>query len=518
MNTVLFVGTWNRLSSLSKNGSYFHYSFDFWNTIVFSNPIFKEKRAELVCHLLDGQFTTTDINKAFEEVGRNYNRLMESGSKTTTPYELCDSVIKKIGFNGKIDLNFLLEEVGKIFLQNPPILCEGFLNFFHSINPNGTTISITSNTAFISGSIIKQFLASCRLLDKFHFCLFSDEIGFGKPAKEIFQALIFNTNKVNPGLIGQEIIHIGDNSITDFEGPRNFGLCSFLITPNQGLNNPRYAVHSITNETKFSFSSIAYSKFKFGDYSVAKKFGAELFDYFLASRVHFFEKNPKKIIVYSSPYSQVPTSSYYLAAEFFELLKEHLYFQSDEEVELKFGKINRCQTYTEDYGAMDSQQRYNLIKNDTYSFSDVPDDKSFCIFIDDISITGSHQLVVENMLSSYKCFNSCIFLYYAKLDNLDIPASVENELNFCYVNSIENLLDVFLDDSFRFTTRVIKNVLSRNNIEFNFFFETLLRKKRVELISEFYFLALSNKYESIDIYKDNLFSIQKMIDDIRQSN
>ena len=48
---------------------------------------------------------------------------------------------------------------------------------------------------------------------------------------------------------------------------------------------------------------------------------------------------------------------------------------------MKLGKINRSQSYTEDYGAMNAIERFDLIKNDTYSFFDEPEENSLCILI-----------------------------------------------------------------------------------------------------------------------------------------
>ena len=42
------AGSWNDLIPLIVNENIQHISFDFWNTIVRPNRLFKEKRAELI--------------------------------------------------------------------------------------------------------------------------------------------------------------------------------------------------------------------------------------------------------------------------------------------------------------------------------------------------------------------------------------------------------------------------------------------------------------------------------------
>jgi hypothetical protein len=60
--------------------------------------------------------------------------------------------------------------------------------------------------------------------------------------------------------------------------------------------------------------------------------------------------------------------------------------------------IKRCQTHTEDYGALSAIERFNLVKSDTYEFIEISSIKDLCIFIDDISISDTHQRVIEKLL------------------------------------------------------------------------------------------------------------------------
>ena len=98
---------WHSLSALTDKSSISLYSFDFWNTIVFSNPIFKQKRAEYLISVLSQDFSLKEINQAFEKVGKEYNRLMEAGSKIVAPEKLYLQVLKELKYSQTIDLNSL---------------------------------------------------------------------------------------------------------------------------------------------------------------------------------------------------------------------------------------------------------------------------------------------------------------------------------------------------------------------------------------------------------------------------
>jgi len=502
---------WDSLSALTDNSSISLYSFDFWNTIVFSNPIFKQKRAEYLISMLSQDFSLKEINQAFEKVGQEYNRLMEAGSKIVAPEKLYLQLLKELKYSQTIDLNSLLKGVEAIFLKYPPSIDQEFLDYFDSISKEDIKFSITSNTAFISGSIIRKFLKNINLLDKFNFCLFSDEVGYGKPNKKIYECLYSKSKECHSSISKIEIIHIGDNYEADYMGAVNFGIKAFHIKSNQLFNFPRYAVHSINDINNIPFSSEEYSRFKFGDYNISKKYGAELFDYFKSNHLTNFSEIPKSIIIYSSPYSQLHTSSYYMAEVFFELFEEYIILMNYNTTKLKLGKINRSQSYTEDYGAMDAMQRYNLIKNDTYSFFDVPEEKSFCIFIDDISITGTHQVVIENMMKKSEFTNKSIFLYFAKLDNPQIKASFENDLNFAHVNSIDKLFEVISSDSFKNTTRTTKFILNMNIVDFNYLMKLILKHKKNEIFIYIYQGALLNNYDLIEKYQNNLKELGSLI-------
>jgi hypothetical protein len=176
-----------------------------------------------------------------------------------------------------------------------------------------------------------------------------------------------------------------------------------------------------------------------------------------------------------------------------------------------FSKINRCQTYSEDYGAMSSEQRYNLIKNDTYVFSEEPFEDWRLVFIDDISITGTHQRVIEDIMKLNNYSNESLFLYYSKLDNPIIDPVIENELNYNYVNSSNKLLEIIYSGSFGLTTRAVKYILRLPESDFNIFAQSLIQNKRIDFIKEIISASKSNGYESMDTFKSNFLKLNSLL-------
>jgi hypothetical protein len=486
-----------------------HCSLDFWNTIAYSNPRFKLYRAELLSSVFKGCLDELKISAAFEKVGSEYNRQQISGVKTTSSIELLRSVLSELRLLLSFsELSQLNAEINQLFLKYPPILNNSICQYIDKLVSTDITCSIMSNTAFISGEVIRNFLDNVGLKNKFSFTLFSDEVGFGKPNTPMYELLFSNIQQVFPGVRKSDILHIGDDQVSDFDGARRFGISAFKINPTIKLIHKRHAVHSIFDATAISFNPDDYSKFKFGDTAVANKFGMELFDYFKQNLFPLIIAKYKNFRIFSSPYSEIPTSSYYLTKSFYNAFQNFLIQNNWDNISLMYGKIERSQTYTVDYGSLNADERSALIKNDTYQFRDFPNTDDFCIFIDDISITGSHQSVVENMLVDNSILSPGIFLYYAELSNPTIPPSIENNLNYAFVNNLDNFMEVVFSDSYKVTTRATKFILSLSSSDFDSFINAIVRHRKFHIISEIADMSFSNGYHKIAQYNKNINLIQ----------
>ena len=280
MDLIKDNGNWVDLNILIEQRTIKHYSFDFWNTIAFSNPQFKKERAIYISEFFNLYNKEEEINYAFSLIGEEYNFLMESQLSIISPEALYLKLLKKLKCNKEFDIKKIVEDIELLFLKYPPIIYSGFLNFLELIDSGNKTISITSNTAFISGNVIEKFLESIGLLNKFKFCLFSDRENYGKPHKSIFEKVYLKKKEFEPGINLNEIIHIGDNLNTDYNGAKNIGFQVFHLSPDNSYTYPRYALNSINDISKVPFSPQDYSRFKFGDYLVTETFAKELFDFF----------------------------------------------------------------------------------------------------------------------------------------------------------------------------------------------------------------------------------------------
>ena len=270
------------------------------------------------------------------------------------------------------------------------------------------------------------------------------------------------------------------------------------------LRNERHATHVIFDKREIPFSPEEYSQFKFGDNRVAAKFGNELFDYFITSHAENLIQGKKRIIVFSSPYKIMPTASFYLAHVFYLKLKRTLLNTQFKGVYVDFQKIERCQTYTADYGSLSAKDRLDLIQNDTYQIVTIPKEDDLCIFIDDISITGSHQMVIEQLIERNGILSTNFFLYYALLAEPKIHPSFENFLNYSYLDDFSKMVKLLISDDFRITTRASKYILSQSIENIHLLLTVLTKEGKLKTCEELVTLAYSNEYHKFELYKNNL--------------
>jgi hypothetical protein len=265
-----------------------------------------------------------------------------------------------------------------------------------------------------------------------------------------------------------------------------------------------FSRHLIHNIDHIPFSAADYSKFKFGDGHVAKAFGKELAFHFLQQHgdALLYEE---AIVFVPSPYNAIPTASNALSIFFRDEVNAFLY--KHQKKALLQSKIHRYKTYSVDYGNLTFEERMALISTDTYHL-----DKDFLegrmvLFIDDIKITGSHELIIKKQIEQAKISGNFMFLYFAQLTDDSIPANFENYLNYFAVKGMHELLPIINDASFIMNTRIIKYMLKAEPQHFLDLIGAINEDKLSELVR----YAIGNNYHLMEEYQENLTHISNHI-------
>lgn len=265
-----------------------------------------------------------------------------------------------------------------------------------------------------------------------------------------------------------------------------------------------YSLHKIYDISKLTFNPSDYCKFKFGVESIAQKYGHELAINFIKENSSIL-LNQEELFIAPSPYLSIPTASNYLCKEFIKVINRFLFENNKKAInEIKITRIN---TYTQDYGNLTYEERKFMIEKDTYYIDkEVVKDK-FCIFIDDIKITGSHEFTIKNILSNVEVNGDFYFVYFAELINKEISPKIENYFNYYSLKNIYDLVDIIKNESFKFNTRVIKYLLSLHQKEFEILMKEMDESQRIHLLD----LSISNNYHFIALYLNNINHLKKII-------
>lgn len=257
-----------------------------------------------------------------------------------------------------------------------------------------------------------------------------------------------------------------------------------------------YSLHKISSTDNFGFSPTKYSKFKYGDDSIAKEFGNALAEGFIEN---YLIQTPilHQIVVISSPYSFIPTATFGMKNHFVFRLNRWL-AQNNLPV-VQETKVTRSITYKEDYGELDEEQRLSLIGNDSFQIDGVFLKDKVLIFLDDIRITGSHEKMITKMLKEFHLENETYLLYFAELINKNIHPSIENFLNYYHVKSIFDLDSIIKNEGFSINTRIVKYILNHEHDSFKIF----IQNQSDAFLELLYDMSIGNSYHTINTYQEN---------------
>jgi len=276
----------------------------------------------------------------------------------------------------------------------------------------------------------------------------------------------------------------------------------------------RYSLHNFSNREDITFNPIEYSRFKFGCKSIARKFGNDLSLGFIKSTyfkeiIETLRQFPeKRVVIMSSPYVHIPTPTFALKDYFLKILNRVLVdsgFKPAIET-----KISRASSYKEDYGEMNKEQRFNIMKNDVFHVDGGILQNNICLFLDDIVITGAHEHRIRLMLEKYDLINDQTyhyFLFFAQLTNNNEDPTIENYLNYAFIQNLKSINKLIREEEFILNTRVTKYILDSDNKEFQEFISYQTFTFRDTL----YHMALGNSYHLIPDYQKNLNYLKKYI-------
>lgn len=212
---------------------YKHLSFDLWLTLIKSNPEFKNKRNLLFKDFFEVGFSIEKVTEVVRYYDVLCNNINEKTGLNIDTFEIYYLILNALNVNiNDIEIEKLSQfykETESLFMKfKPDLIYPKIQLMFQEIVEQEKTISILSNTAFIKGITLRKLMSYYELENYFSFQIYSDETGFSKPNKEIFQ-LVYNEINRFKLLEKKKVLHIGDNKIADYKGAIKFGFDALLI-------------------------------------------------------------------------------------------------------------------------------------------------------------------------------------------------------------------------------------------------------------------------------------------------
>jgi FMN phosphatase YigB (HAD superfamily) len=194
---------------------------DCWGTLLKASPTFKKTKVALVKEYFPSLKDNDEhINKCFNDTKKLFNDIIEnSGGCQPTITNVFTYLLSKLNMGYK-KFEFLDEFIENYqmlaFNDGPTIYSEETLEYIEKLSKDAKLV-VSSNTMFICGDVLLDFLSRTGLAKFFKETLFSDQLKVAKPHVKMYHGSQF---------------HIGDNEITDVIGANNAGSCGILINSN----------------------------------------------------------------------------------------------------------------------------------------------------------------------------------------------------------------------------------------------------------------------------------------------
>lgn len=209
-----------------------HLSFDVWGTIVSVNPETKALRTNFLADHFrvdpeEAHSMYSSLKASFDDVENNRGFYCK---ETDECYKL---LVRK--FRGSKS-DFVDQEAAyvrsvfeAIFRKTPPHIAIELIGGLRTLHARRQyTMSLGSNSNFIAGPLMRDYLYAMIGPDVFSFAIHSDEIGWAKPHYRFFDAIKTEAQSichVQPN----RILHIGDNKECDLEGAQEADLQARIV-------------------------------------------------------------------------------------------------------------------------------------------------------------------------------------------------------------------------------------------------------------------------------------------------
>ena len=214
-------------------------TFDFWNTL-FQDMDYSDSRVK---HLVDA-LSEKGIARDYEKIKGAYLRSHEyahevwanENHRYAPCWERLDHILDELGIElPRKSRQSIVKAFEETVLEDPPPLVDDAREVLRELGPQ-YKMGIICDTGFTPGRVLRLVLEGADILGFFGCTVFSDEIGYNKPHRTMFETAL-------KALGGKpsEALHIGDLLQTDVAGAKAVGMKAVWLNKERFKNSVPYA-------------------------------------------------------------------------------------------------------------------------------------------------------------------------------------------------------------------------------------------------------------------------------------
>jgi putative hydrolase of the HAD superfamily len=219
-------------------------TFDMWNTLI-SDKDYTEPRLRCLTDSLresNAPSSYDQTREAYIAAQEYVYRVWRDENYRFVPIsERLDFILNRLSARLTDDLRIkVLKEFEELAASDPPPLVEGVQQTLEYLGSK-YKMGIICDTGLTPGRVLRQILTRQKILGFFAITVFSDENGYNKPHKTMFEKALANLH-AEPS----EVVHVGDLLNTDIAGAKAVGMKAVWLSAagkvNLGPYKPDYEI------------------------------------------------------------------------------------------------------------------------------------------------------------------------------------------------------------------------------------------------------------------------------------
>lgn len=204
-------------------------TFDFWNTVMFEGGgELKARRLEIWADLFGSagiEVDASSLSRAHDIAFEAYVEAWERNEQFRVE-DAARRIATAIDFAHRRRVeDVLVQGFSEAGRRAKIELCDGVSDVLHHLSRLGVRLAVVCDVGLTPSNVLRERLAAVDLLEVFDETVFSDEVGWYKPAPEIF-AHTLDAIRADPS----RSAHVGDRKRTDVQGARGCGMTSVRYT------------------------------------------------------------------------------------------------------------------------------------------------------------------------------------------------------------------------------------------------------------------------------------------------